>query len=127
MVGCIADSDAFASQIEKGEWLPLVSIGCRIDRHYAALLATVNGMMEWHMRHLFCGITGTETLSISGGYARQSQTTEDVMFPRIDPAIICLVTQGEYCLLGKKLSWKNSKRWVLALQVLPRSVRGTGQ
>ena len=110
MTGCVADGDAFASQIEKGEWLSLMSIGSKIDRHYAALLATVNGMMEWHMRHLFCGNTGDETLSISGGYSRKSQTAENVVFPRIDPAIICLVTQGEYCLLGRKLSWKNSKR-----------------
>ena len=121
MVGCVADGDALASQIEKSEWLSLVSVGYKIDRHYAALLATVNGMMEWHVRHLFCGITGNETLSISGGYARQSHTTEDVVFPRIDPTVICLVTQGEHCLLTRKQSSKNSKRWV-TLRVLPRSV-----
>lgn len=32
------------------------------------------------------------------------------VFPRIDPAVICLVTQGEYCLLGRKPSWHNPTR-----------------
>lgn len=37
-----------------------------------------------------------------------------VLFPRIDPAVLVLVLSGEYCLLGRKPRWEQSRYSVLA-------------
>ena len=55
----------------------------------------------------FCGNCGSQTAIREGGYMRVC-TNDDCgqrHFPRMDPAIIVLVTCGERCLLGRKPVW----------------------
>ena len=110
------DRDAFGVEIEtvvsQSEWLSVRSIGPQIQNHDAALVAAVNGMMEWHTRNLYCGKTGQVMIPTSGGYARKLENSNrKTEFPRIDPAIICLVTSGDYCLLGRKPVWRERTRY----------------
>jgi NAD+ diphosphatase len=79
-----------------------------LDRDEAGLLAYARALVTWRERHLFCGKCGSRTESRQGGHTvtctNVACATET--FPRIDPAIIVLITDGERCLLGRQASWR---------------------
>ena len=70
-------------------------------------MAHARAMVYWHCRHRFCGVCGSPTKSIEGGYQRTCTNAQcsHQHFPRTDPAIIVLVTSGEQCLLGRQPTW----------------------
>ena len=73
----------------------------------AGLLGYARAMIAWRSRHLFCGKCGTATLPSRGGHARvcSNAACRLEQFPRIDPAIIVLVSDGERALLGRQATW----------------------
>jgi NAD+ diphosphatase len=75
----------------------------RLERNEASLLALARAMAFWHSRHRFCGMCGAPTRSEEAGHMRRC--TEPgcaaMHFPRTDPAVIMLVTDGERALLGR--------------------------
>src|SRR3954467_1029607 len=81
----------------------LRQVGPRIDRREGALLALARAMMFWHSRHRFCGLCGTPTRSEEAGHMRRCTNPDcsTMHFPRTDPAVIMLVTDGERALMGR--------------------------
>ncbi|HTV90787.1 MAG TPA: NAD(+) diphosphatase [Stellaceae bacterium] len=76
----------------------------RLARHDAALLALARAMAYWHMRHRFCGQCGAPTRSEEAGHMRRctDAACAAMHFPRTDPAVIMLVTDGaDRILLGR--------------------------
>ena len=75
----------------------------RLDRHEGALLALARAMVFWHSRHRFCGVCGAPTRSEEAGYMRRcaDPACKAMHFPRTDPAVIMLVTDGDRALLGR--------------------------
>ena len=67
----------------------------------AATLACARGLVHWHRGHRFCGTCGSPTATVEAGHARRCATCAREHFPRTDPAVIVLVTDGEQCLLGR--------------------------
>ncbi len=67
------------------------------------MLALARAMVWWHSRHRFCGVCGSPTLSEEAGHMRRCTNPEckAMHFPRTDPAVIMLVTDGERALLGR--------------------------
>ena len=96
-------------------------IGELLDRDEAGLLAYARAMVLWRERHRFCGRCGTRTSSIRGGHVLKCSNpacaTEN--FPRLDPAIIVLVSDGERALLGRQPSWPAGNYSTLAGYVEP--------
>ncbi len=78
-------------------------IGALLDRHEGALLAFARAMLFWHSRHRFCGVCGSPTRSEEAGHMRRCTDPgcAAMHFPRTDPAVIMLVTDGEQALLGR--------------------------
>src|SRR5437763_265613 len=81
----------------------LRQVGPRINRHEGALLALARGMMCWHARHRYCGLCGSPTRSEEAGHMRRctDPACNAMHFPRTDPAVIMLVTDGDRALLGR--------------------------
>jgi NAD+ diphosphatase len=81
----------------------LRQLGGRLDRAEAALLALARAMLYWHQRHRFCGLCGSPTRSEEAGHMRRcaNPACNAMHFPRTDPAVIMLVTQGERALMGR--------------------------
>ncbi len=81
----------------------LRQVGPRINRHEGALLALARAMMFWHARHRYCGLCGNPTRSEEAGHMRRctDSACNAMHFPRTDPAVIMLVTDGERALLGR--------------------------
>ena len=81
----------------------LRQLGPRIDRREGALLAFARAIMFWHARHRYCGLCGSPTRSEEAGHMRRctNAACNTMHFPRTDPAVIMLVTDGERVLLGR--------------------------
>jgi len=81
----------------------LRQLGARLDRREGSLLALARAMLFWHSRHRFCGLCGNPTRSEEAGHMRRctDPACHTVHFPRTDPAVIMLVTDGDRALLGR--------------------------
>ena len=81
----------------------LRQLGGRLARQEGALLALARAMVFWHSRHRFCGVCGAPTRSEEAGHMRRctDPRCKAMHFPRTDPAVIMLVTDGERALLGR--------------------------
>jgi NAD+ diphosphatase len=75
----------------------------RLERRDGALLALARAIMFWHSRHRYCGLCGSPTRSEEAGHVRRCTSTScnTMHFPRTDPAVIMLVTDGERALMGR--------------------------
>ena len=65
-------------------------------------IAQGRSLSHWHARHHFCAVCGTATAMKSGGYRRDCPNCKAEHFPRTDPVVIMLATDGERCLLGRQ-------------------------
>jgi NAD+ diphosphatase len=73
----------------------------------AGLLAYARALSIWRARHRHCGVCGALTVPTHAGHCLSCSNTAcgQDYFPRIDPAIIVLVSDGERALLGRQANW----------------------
>jgi NAD+ diphosphatase len=87
----------------------------------AGLLAYARALSIWRGRQRFCGACGAPTVPTRAGHglrcSRASCAQE--FFPRIDPAIIVLVSDGERALLGRQPRWPPGRYSTIAGFVEP--------
>ena len=74
---------------------------------HAGILAYARALHYWQHRHAFCGVCGGPNLLRSSGHSMVCSNDECAResYPRIDPAIIVLVTHKDSCLLGRNAKW----------------------
>jgi NAD+ diphosphatase len=99
----------------------LRGIGGLLPEDEAGLLAYARAMMLWRQRHRHCGTCGAPTRSASAGHVMQCTAAgcSAEHFPRLDPAIIVLVTDGERALLGRQAAWPPGRYSTIAGFVEP--------
>ena len=104
-----------------GEFEDLRFLGNTITADEANLAAYARGLAKWHTSQKYCGYCGSPTESDKGGNARRCQNNicNKSLFPRVDPAIIVLVTNGEKCLLGRQAGWPKERYSTVAGFVEP--------
>ncbi len=104
-----------------GEFLDLRGVGAMLGQREGSLLAYARAIVTWSRRHRFCGTCGCPTRPEQGGHVRRcgDETCGAEHFPRTDPAIIVLVTDGDRCLLGRKDIWPEGVYSTLAGFVEP--------
>ena len=91
---------------------PLREFGDRLSSGTdAAILATANGLVEFHKSHGFCSICGSPTAPQKAGSSRKCVGCRASVYPRIDVASIMLITTRckQYALLGRKASWPEGR------------------
>lgn len=87
----------------------------------AGLLAYARALTIWRARHRYCGLCGAPTVPDRAGHLIRC-TKESCLhefFPRLDPAIIVLVTDGERALLGRQPGWAPGRYSTIAGFVEP--------
>ena len=115
-LGLYQDRPAFAFSIDRnrpapfaelGEFHDLRRLGMILPPEEANLVAHARALVLWHASQLFCGVCGTAARPEAGGNARvcMNDDCRRIIFPRVDPAIIVLVSDGDRCLLGRQPSW----------------------
>ncbi len=87
--------------IGEGVFLNLFAAVTQLSFDEMALLAYARGMAVWHRAHRFDPKTGLPTKLVEGGFARESDDGAR-HFPRLDPAVMVLVVDGDRCLLARQ-------------------------
>ncbi len=88
------------------EVLDLRRAGQIFDDASAQLVATATALLNWHDNARFSALDGSPTRSIKGGWSRINPVNGREEFPRIDPAVICLVHDGhDRAVLARQQMW----------------------
>jgi NAD+ diphosphatase len=114
-------SEALPTFEEAVEGQDLRTIAGELSPPEAGLLAYARAMILWRDRQRFCGRCGAPTRALQGGHVRQCTNAAcgEQVFPRTDPAIIVLITDGERALLGRQASWPPGRYSTIAGFVEP--------
>ncbi|HZL39728.1 MAG TPA: NAD(+) diphosphatase [Pseudolabrys sp.] len=64
-------------------------------------IAEAKAVLHWHARHRFCPNCGHATRAVQAGWKRDCPQCKVEHFPRTDPVVIMLASDGERCLLGR--------------------------
>jgi NAD+ diphosphatase len=116
LLGRFGGASFFAYEIDSVEPPPLPPgtrfedlrlVAAVLPMEEAGLLGYARALISWRRRHRFCGTCGAKTVSAKGGHVLicTDPSCRTEQFPRIDPAIIVLVSEGERALLGRQASW----------------------
>jgi NAD+ diphosphatase len=98
----------------------LREVGALLDDRDAGLLVHAVGLANWHAAHTHCPRCGAPTESSKGGSVRRCSADGTEHFPRTDPAVIMLVTDGaDRCVLGRQPIWPPGRYSTLAGFVEP--------
>jgi NAD+ diphosphatase len=100
--------DTILAKLPNAKFTDLRIASIDMAAKHAGILAYAKALHYWQHRHAFCGVCGNPNLLRSAGH-RMMCTNEECAresFPRIDPAIIVLVTHKEFCLLGRNAKWR---------------------
>jgi NAD+ diphosphatase len=90
----------------KAEVADLRRGGQLFDDVGAQLVSAAAALLNWHASARFSSIDGSPTKPIRAGWARLNPVTGHEEFPRIDPAIICLVHDGgDRAVLARQTVW----------------------
>lgn len=129
-LGMYKDRPAFAVRIDRAVDAPFKDIGQFHDLRYlgsvlpaaeANLVAHARALVLWHDSQQFCGRCGTSASISAGGNVRSCSNPECGVhiFPRVDPAIITLVSRDNRCLLGRQPNWPEGRYSTIAGFVEP--------
>ncbi|MEP7044223.1 MAG: NAD(+) diphosphatase [Dokdonella sp.] len=104
-----------------GAFIDLRSAGTRLHPFQAGLFATARALAHWQSRTRYCGVCGARVQWHALGH-RAKCTNPDCStehFPRVDPAMIVIVSWREQCLLGRQANWPEGRYSTLAGFVEP--------
>ena len=88
------------------EVLDLRRAGTVFDDVSAQLVSTATALLNWHDHARFSPVDGSPTKAIKSGWGRINPGNGQEEFPRIDPAIICLVHDGhDRAVLARQTVW----------------------
>lgn len=121
---------AFAVHIDREQPEPFPDLGQFHDLRYlgsvlpadeANLVAHARALVVWHAAHRYCGRCGAPSAARAGGNVRVCGNDHcgTQIFPRVDPAIIVLVSRDERCLLGRQPNWPEGRFSTIAGFVEP--------
>ena len=85
----------------------------------AELAATGRAMFSWHRSHGFCAACGHRSDMAQAGWQRVCPACKAAHFPRTDPVVIMLITQGNSVLMGRSPGWPAGMYSLLAGFVEP--------
>ena len=128
-LGMFREQPAFAFEVDSesdpypddGQFHDLRYLGGVLPAEDANVAAHAIALINWHRRKRFCSYCGAPTQPSAAGNTRTCTDTTcgKEVFPRVDPAIIVLVEDGERCLLGRQPAWPEGRYSTLAGFVEP--------
>ena len=90
----------------EAEVVNLRSLGRIFDDTSSQLVSSATALLNWHASARFSPIDGTPTKPARAGWSRVNPLTGHEEFPRIDPAVICLVHDGhDRAVLARQTVW----------------------
>jgi NAD+ diphosphatase len=100
--------------------MSLRQVGALLSDRDAGLLTHAVALANWHDTHTHCPRDGTPTVPAPAGHLTICPADGSEHFPRLDPAVIMLVTDpDDRCLLARNALWPKGRMSVLAGFVEP--------
>jgi NAD+ diphosphatase len=94
--------------------------GPRLSDRDVGLMVHAVGLANWHAVHTHCPRCGAVTVPEQAGHSRRCPVDGSEHFPRLDPAVIMLVTDpDDRCLLARNAQWPERRVSILAGFVEP--------
>jgi NAD+ diphosphatase len=82
------------------------NLGRIFDDTSSQLVSSATALLNWHDSARFSSVDGSPTKPARGGWSRVNPSTGHEEFPRIDPAVICLVHDGaDRAVLARQAMW----------------------
>jgi NAD+ diphosphatase len=102
----LIDSASHDNAQERGElsFIDLRTIANQglVTPEIVGALSQAKSLLYWHKHNSFCANCGEGTRSSVGGSRRECTACGRHHFPRLEPVVIMLVSDGERCLLGRQ-------------------------
>jgi NAD+ diphosphatase len=130
LLGKFGGAPMFAYEIEGAEsgavpdgarFEELRTVAALMPADQAGLLGYARAMIHWRRMHRHCGRCGADTVPGRAGHVLvcTNPSCRHEQFPRIDPAIIVLVSDGPRVLLGRQAAWPPGRYSTIAGFVEP--------
>lgn len=115
----LGEADSTADLFPMGGFVGLRSAFANMPAEDIAIAGRAFALTQWHARNGFCPNCGGVTQIGGGGEKRHCDPCDRDLFPRVDPAVIMLVVDGDECLLGRQAHWTPGHYSLLAGFVEP--------
>ena len=104
---------------QEERWTSLRGVVQTLPEPDAGFMVHAVALAEWHAGHRFCPRCGGRLRVTDAGHVLTCVQCERQQFPRSDPAVIMMVTDGDRALLGRQPSWPEGRYSTLAGFVEP--------
>jgi len=125
-LGVFGETHCYAAEAEADSqdpagwgWLGLRNLFDAMDEDLFALAGRAAQLLEWERTHQYCGACGTLTRAHTRERARECPSCSMLTYPRVTPAIMALVRDGQRLLLGRSRHFRRGSFSVLAGFVEP--------
>jgi len=95
-------------------WAGLRSLFGGMPDALVALAGRATQLLEWDRTHRFCGACATPTIRDASERARRCRSCHHTAYPRISPAMMCLITRGREILLARNVNFPAGRYSALA-------------
>ncbi|WP_300609865.1 NAD(+) diphosphatase [Trebonia sp.] len=113
--GVLAAAATARSEENGAKPMSLRQLGAVLSDRDAGLFTHAVALANWHESHTHCPQCGTPTVPAPAGHLTTCPKDGTEHFPRVDPAMIVLVTDpDDRCLLARNLAWPQRRMSVLA-------------
>jgi NAD+ diphosphatase len=98
----------------EGRWTTFREVLATLLEPDAGFMVHAVALAEWHASHQFCPRCGGHLEDVGAGHVLRCERCGRQQFPRSDPAVIMMVTDGDRALLGRQASWPPGRYSTLA-------------
>jgi NAD+ diphosphatase len=110
---CLA-ADEVAQTPDGYEFSTLRALAGRLDDQAFLLAGRASQILHWDLLSRFCGRCGTSTRMKDDERAKQCDTCGNIIYPRISPAVIIAILQGNQILLAHNKNFHGNMYSILA-------------
>jgi NAD+ diphosphatase len=116
IVAAVLDDDTgVALEPDLARWTSARTLAHHLNDLDAGIVVEALAMANWHARHLYSPLTGSQAHPDQAGWVRVDQSTGTDLFPRTDAAVIVLITDHEdRIVLGSNALWESHRYSLLA-------------
>ena len=100
--------------IDELRWTALRGVLATLQEPDVGFVVHAVSLAEWHASHRFCPRCGGHLRATQAGHVLVCEQCARQQFPRSDPAVIMLVTDGDRALLGRQAAWPEGRYSTLA-------------
>ena len=117
-LGRLDDVAHFAVEVNEptddGRWTGFRAVVSTLPEPDAGFMVHAIALAEWHATHRYCPRDGSPLHAYDAGHVLRCEENGHQQFPRTDPAVIMMVTDGDRALLARQASWPEGRYSTLA-------------